>query len=305
MKQYYKIEEPDERKAWESFVQYWDRDLEDRMTGTARALSKIADLRFVGLTGPTCSGKTTAANLLTDYLEHHGHHVHVISLDDFYYDKSYLKRRADLNPDIEIDYDSEDTIDVDLFAQKLESLMRGDPTEMPRFDFPSGLRVKGELIDPDPTDVFLIEGIQVLYPRIDKILRRATYRCIYICPESAIEIGCSMFLPNEIRLMRRLVRDYRFRASSPEFTFYLWQSVRANEEKNIVPYAGKCDFFIDSTMPYEIGMLKPHLEKIFSQMPRENEYWKSAQEILERIRSLQDVSDSFITENSLYKEFIR
>ena len=305
MKQFYKVEELATEKEWEAFVRYWDKDLEARMINAARRLSRIEGLRFIGLTGPTCSGKTTAAERLTDYMERHGHRVHVISLDDFYFDKSYLIQRANDDPDIEIDYDSEETIDVDLFAEKLNSLMRGEPTHMPRFDFPSGLRVDGERIDPEPTDVFLVEGIQVLYPKIDAILRRATYRCIYISPESAIEIGGSMYLPNEIRLMRRLVRDYRFRASTPEFTFYLWQSVRANEEKNILPNAANCDLFIDSTMPYEIGMLKPHLEKIFAEMSRKNEYWKSAWEILQRSRTLHEISDSYITENSLYKEFIR
>lgn len=304
MKQFYKIEEIQTQEKWKNFVAYWDADLEMRMENTARTISKIPNLRFLGLTGPTCSGKTTAAKKLTDYLEKHGHRVHVISLDDFYYDKTYLQRRADNDPNIEIDYDSEETIDIDLFSEKIESLMRNDPTDLPRFDFPSGLRVKGETIDPDPTDVFLVEGIQVLYPKINTILRRATYRNIYIFPESAIEIGGEMFVPNEIRLMRRLVRDYHFRASKPEFTFYLWQSVRANEEKNIFPYATTCDYFIDSTMPYEIGMLKPYLENIFSEMPHENVFWKDAENILNKIRSIAPVSGDYISKNSLYKEFI-
>lgn len=304
MKQFYKVGQFASQEERKRFVQYWDHDLETHMENTARMISKIPNLRFLGLTGPTCSGKTTAAKKLTDYLEKHGHRVHVISLDDFYYEKSYLKQRADADPNIEIDYDSEETIDMDLFSNKIASLMENKLTELPRFDFPSGLRVKGEVIAPDPTDVFLVEGIQVLYPKVNAILRRATYRNIYIFPESAIEIGGQYFVPNEIRLMRRLVRDYHFRASEPEFTFYLWQSVRANEEKNIFPYAQSCDYFIDSTMPYEIGMLKPYLERIFEGMPRDNEFWKDAEEILKKLSSIQPVDAAYITENSLYKEFI-
>ncbi|MBQ9759892.1 MAG: hypothetical protein IJW16_00930 [Clostridia bacterium] len=304
MKQFYKVKNLKSQDEARKFVTYWDLDLEERMINTARAISKIRDLRFLGLTGPTCSGKTTAAKKLTDYLERHGHRVHVISLDDFYFEKEYLQDRADADPNIEIDYDSEDTIDMGLFAEKIESLMRNDPTELPRFDFKSGLRVKGETIDPDPSDVFLVEGIQVLYPRVNEILRRATYRNIYIYPESAIEIAGQMFVPNEIRLMRRLVRDYHFRASVPEFTFYLWQSVRANEEKSIFPYADSCDYFIDSTMPYEIGMLKPYLEDILAKMSRENAFWKDAEALLDKLGEIKPVSGAYITENSLYKEFI-
>ena len=113
-----------------------------------------------------------------------------------------------------------------------------------------------------------------------------------------------MYLPNEIRLMRRLVRDYRFRASTPEFTFYLWQSVRANEEKSIFPYADRCDYFIDSTMPYEIGMLKPYLQTIFARIPKENAFWSDAEKILKKIDAIEEISSDYITENSLYKEFI-
>lgn len=304
MKQFYKVGSFQTEEESKKFVQYWDHELEAHMENTARTVSKIPNLRFLGLTGPTCSGKTTAAKKLTDYLQKHGRRVHVISLDDFYYDKEYLQKRADIDPDIEIDYDSEETIDMTLLAEKITSLMNNEPTDLPRFDFLSGLRVKGETIDPESEDVFLVEGIQVLYPKVDAILRRATYRNIYIFPESAIEIGGELFVPNEIRLMRRLVRDYHFRASAPEFTFYLWQSVRANEEKSIFPYAAQCDFFIDSTMPYEIGMLKPYLQNILAKMPKDNVFWNDAEKMLKKIETIESVSSDYIIENSLYKEFI-
>lgn len=304
MKQFYTVKNHSNEVEAEQFVKYWDHDLATHMRNTARMISKIPTLRFLALTGPTCSGKTTAAKKLTDYLESHGHRVHVISLDDFYYEKSYLQERADADPDIEIDYDSEETIDVELFAEKVASLMKNERTELPRFDFVSGLRIKGEVIDPDPTDIFLVEGIQVLYPRVNAILRSATYKNIYICATSAIEIEGEIFLPNEIRLMRRLVRDYHFRASKPEFTLYLWQSVRANEEKNIFPYAAQCDYFIDSTMPYEIGMLKPYLEDIFADMPHDDKFWPQAEVILKKLRAIAPVRSDYITHDSLYKEFI-
>lgn len=304
MKQFYKVGSFQTQEELKKFVQYWDHNLEWHMENTARTVSKIPNLRFLGLTGPTCSGKTTTAKKLTDYLEKHGRRVHVISLDDFYYEKDYLQQRADEDPDIEIDYDSEETIDIALFEEKITSLMNNAPTELPRFDFPSGLRIKGETVNPKPEDIFLVEGIQVLYPKVNAILRRATYKNIYIFPESAIEIRGEIFIPNEIRLMRRLVRDYHFRASTPEFTFYLWQSVRANEEKNIFPHVKNCDYFIDSTMPYEIGMLKPYLEEIFAKMPKDNVYWKDAKQILKKIASIEPVPSDYIIENSLYKEFI-
>ncbi len=281
-----------------------DRYLAEQMRITSRNIAKASDQRLIGLTGPTCSGKTTAARLFTDYMESHGHCVHVISVDDFYYDKDYLKKLADADPNIEIDYDSEDTIDANLLAEKTESLLACKPTRLPRFDFRSGMRVEGVTVTPRAGDLFLFEGIQILYPRVREILSGTAYHSIYICPTSSIAGAGDTFLPNEIRLMRRLVRDYRYRASDPAFTFYLWQSVRENEEKSIFPYADTCHEKIDSTMPYEIGMLKPYLEAILPQVSPEDRSYPQAQAILKKIESVQAVPSSLITDQSLYKEFI-
>ena len=262
-------------------------------------------MRIFGLTGPTCSGKTTAARKITKHLESQGFRVHVVSIDDFYFDKDYLQKRADDDPNIEIDYDSEDTIDIELLAEQTDRLLAGKNTYLPHFDFPSGKRTKGEYLIPQKEDVFLFEGIQILYPKVNAILNHSTsYRSIYICPTSAILIGEHSFLPNEIRFLRRLVRDYRHRATEPDFTFYLWKSVRENEEKNIFPYVGKCDASIDSTMPYEIGMLKPYLLPLLNSISKTSEFYSEAQAILQRIQTIQTVNDCYMTENSLYKEFI-
>ena len=241
---------------------------------------------------------------LTDYLERHGHRVHVVSIDDFYYDKEYLNRRAEEDPSIEIDYDSESTIDMDLLAEKAESLLACRTTVMPKFDFQTGKRIEGEKITPQAEDVFLFEGIQVLYPGVNRILDRPSYRSIYICPSSELEIDANTFVPNELRLMRRLVRDYYRRASKPDFTFYLWESVRANEEKSIFPNAHLCHEFIDSTMAYEVGMLKPYLQKILATVTKELPYYARAQEILKKIARVRTVPAEYMMPNSLYKEFI-
>jgi uridine kinase len=281
-----------------------DRNLEKRMEEVALQVLATEDLRLIGLTGPTCSGKTTTARLLTEVFEKHGKRVHVVSIDDFYYDKEVLNARADRDPDIEIDYDSEDTIDVELLAQKTADLLAGKETRMPRFDFHSGTRVEGLTVTPHPNDVFLFEGIQILYPKVDAILRAQCYSSIYICPTSSIEIGNEVFDSNELRLMRRLVRDYLYRSTNPEFTFYVWKSVRENEEKSIFPYAHSCNYFIDSTMPYEVGMLKPYLEKILAKVASNCEFYDEAQEILRQLLQIQPIPAGYMTPNSLYKEFI-
>lgn len=290
--------------AMRELVAKSDESLRLRMQEVADRIAADPNLHLIGLTGPTCSGKTTTARLLTEVLGAAGHHVHVISIDDFYYDKEYLKKRADLDPDIEIDYDSEDTIDIELLEEKTESLLAGKTTEMPRFDFPTGERVKGKTITPDPDDVFLFEGIQILYPKVDAILRSRDYRSIYIYPFSSVEIGREVFESDELRLLRRLVRDYLHRSTDPDFTFYVWESVRENEEKSIFPYADTCNYFIDSTMPYEVGMLKPYLEQILAPIPADSRSYEQAKEVLRQLEQVQPIPSEYIAPNSLYKEFI-
>ena len=263
-----------------------------------------ADLHFLGLTGPTCSGKTTTAEMLTDAFAMAGKQIHVISIDDFYYDKDYLQRMAEKKGLTGLDYDSEDTIDVALLEECVRSLRAQKRTVLPKFNFQTGMREEGEEILPSAKDIFLFEGIQVLYPRVDEILQGKGYRSIHIAPQSSVETGGEVFEPNEIRLMRRLVRDYRFRNSSPEFTLTLWQSVRENEERMIFPNVHRCDYRIDSTMPYEVGILKPFLESILRTIPKDAQCERLVQTILAELKNVQALSADLIPEKSLYKEFI-
>ena len=300
----YQVNLPKNDAELRAFVARCDAEFEARMDEVVVRIAETPGLKMVGLTGPTCSGKTTTARKLTECLKAHGHRVHVVSIDDFYYDKDVLHERAKADPDIEIDYDSEDTIDVELLREKTESLLSGAPTEMPRFNFQTGYREKGDTIAPEHDDVFLFEGIQVLYPKVASILNRGLYRSIYIAPLSEIEQGGEVFVPNRIRLLRRLVRDFRYRASDPEFTLYLWKSVRANEEKNIFPNKQLCHEFIDSTMPCELGMLKPYLEELLPSVGENNDFYHVAQTLLGTLEQIQTVPASYMAENSLYKEFI-
>ena len=104
--------------------------------------------------------------------------------------------------------------------------------------------------------------------------------------------------------MRRVVRDYLKRSTDPSFTLYLWQSVRENEDRHIFPYADRCDEFIDSTLPYEIGMLKPYLEVILAGIPREDPFFDEAMKMLRRLADVEPVPADYMLQNSLYKEFI-
>ncbi len=284
-------------------VRAGDAAFEGTLRMLAEEILSLQDVRLLGLTGPTCSGKTTAAAMLTKELEANGRAVHIISVDDFYHSKETLQRIASEKGREDPDYDSPDTIDLDFMRTCTLSLLSGRETAMPRFNFRTGQREQGTLLRPKAGDVFLFEGIQILYPQIDALLRQEGYFNFCVCPQTAIETGGERFLPNEIRLLRRLVRDMIYRAASPSFTFDIWESVRENEEKNIFPNIGSCNRTVDSTMPYEIGLLKPYLEK-FLREDRDESTRGEAKTILCRLQKVQTVSDRLVGSDSLYREFI-
>ena len=290
-----------------AFVHSCDKSFYNRLCDVCEQIVEN-DLSVIGLTGPSCSGKTTMANILTGRLEKNGKQVHVISLDDFFYEVDVLHRMSD---DGEIDYDSPDTIDIETLTETVDAIFRYGEVQLPRFDFLTGKREKGEKICAGPDDRFIFEGIQVLYPEVSRLLSKYdSYKCIYIAPKSEICVGGRVFKPNHIRLLRRLVRDFNFRGASADFSLYLWESVRKNEEKNIFPHIDKCDYFIDSTLGYDINMLAPYLERILS-MPHsgrgaisEAEYRQEADKILVEISDVVPMEKSYLSDGSLYREFI-
>ncbi len=281
-----------------------DLAFEASLMELANALSAEKELFLIGLTGPTCSGKTTAANMLTARFSQAGRTVHVVSVDDFYYEKNRLLKLSKESGKEGLDYDSEKTIDTAFLQECLLSLFSGKPTDLPHFNFYTGLREPGARVIPQKNDLFLLEGIQILYPSVNAILQGVAYKSIAILPQSGIAVGGHTFLPNEIRLLRRLVRDVIYRGSPASFTFSLWKNVRENEEKNIFPYLPTCNFTVDSTMPYEIGVLKPFLINLLAEMPKDDPFAETAKEILQSIQNVQPVNSAMISPNSLYREFI-
>ncbi len=260
--------------------------------------------RLCRLTGPTCSGKTTAANMIVQALAAKGKTAHIVSIDDFYHNSAYLQELSKKKGLSTVDYDSEDTIDHEALKDFLHEIFTSDTVHCPTFDFKTGKRENGRVLHIGADDIFIIEGIQVLYPGIAALMDEHGSMSIYIAPLTSVEAGGVTYAPNEIRLLRRLVRDYNFRDTAPEVTMAMWENVRKNEEKNIFPYVERCLYRIDSTMPYEIGVLRPYLERILSDIPGENRFRSRTEEIRRKISTAEVIPAELIGENSLYREFI-
>lgn len=270
---------------------------------TTRGRFHGQQVKAIALCGPTCAGKTTTARKLSKLLEENGKRVHTISIDDFYYDRALLKKRSKNG---EIDFDSPDTIDIKELSLTLNDIFDDDESvvEVPTYDFKTGTRGEPKLIPVDDKDIFIIEGIQVFYPEVYSLLKSFPTSTVYINTAKAIQSGGTTITGVDIRLFRRLVRDYYKRAASPEFTLELWRSVRQNENDNIFPYVSKANVNINSTMCYEIGMLKPYLCEILPLVPRESDFYYQAKDILELVHDFTPIDKSNLSPDSLYHEFL-
>ena len=275
----------------------------DRFYSIAEDICQRRALRIVRLFGPTCSGKTTAAEILIDLFERFGKKAHVISIDDFFYPREELLARSRKKGIDGIDYDSPDTIDLEMLREFTEEIFESSVVHCPIFDFKEGRCVGFRELSIDENDIFIFEGIQANYPNVISILSSHGSASIYIAPQSTVCAGGESFEPNELRLMRRLVRDYHFRGSKPEFTLMLWESVRENEEKNIFPYV-KSDYTVDSSMEYEIGVLKPYLRDIVEGMDKTDVRYGKAQKIIEKISHVEEIPRELILDGMLYCEFV-
>jgi uridine kinase len=260
-------------------------------------------IKVIAICGPSCAGKTTTAKKLTALLEQDGKRVHTISIDDFYYDRALLKSSAKNGV---IDFDSPGTIDTKEFALTLREIFDDyeNVVEVPTYDFKTGTRGEPRLIPVDDRDIFIVEGIQVFYPEIYSLLKSYPTTTVYINVMKGIKTGTTVFPAIEVRFLRRLVRDFYKREASPEFTYELWKTVLLNERANIFPYMSRAQIGLNSTVCYEIGMLKPYLEEILSLVPSNSIFYDESQEVLEKIEYFSPIDKSFLAPDSLYHEFV-
>lgn len=259
--------------------------------------------RILTLAGPSCSGKTTAAELLKKEFAAVGKHLHTVSIDDFYYDRDVLAARSRARGG-EIDYDSPSTVDIPLFAAVVQQITEAEYASVPRFSFREGRRTGMRQIRCTPNDAFLFEGIQAVYPALTCYLAGSPYAALFISVESAIEIGGAVFEPREIRFLRRLVRDFKFRNSDAAHTYMLWQSVLDNEDAHIYPHVTADMMRIDSTLAYELQVIAPFALEVLSALPADNAFAPRAATLRERLSAIEPIAADFVPRDSVFREFI-
>ena len=279
------------------YVELCEKEFSQKINDCANDLVQTEGLKFITLSGPTCSGKTTAAHILVDEMNRLGKQVGVISIDDFYLERRVLDSRGKL------DYDSVDTIDLELLKQVIDGLEDGERVRIPIYSFVTGERTGFREYDGSH-GITLFEGIQAIYPEIRALFNKDDTRSVYISVERGVSVNGIEVSARTLRLFRRLVRDFAKRSSSPEFTLKLWESVSANEDASILPYKDESDYKIDSLMGYEISVIKDPLFKLLDMIGPDSTYFDYVQNIKKFFDGAETLSTAYLPENSLYREFV-
>ena len=273
-----------------------------------KKIARIADQikkngrRIILIAGPSASGKTTFAQRLCIQLRVNGMRPLYMGTDD------YFVERSDMIPDEngKLNFEDLTAVDLDLFNSQMNDLLDGKTVDMPVFDFITGSKRYGTRITRAEKDQpIVIEGIHALNPELTKGIANNEKFRIYISPLTVLNLNDHNRVPlTDIRLIRRMARDIRSRGRSAEQTLEQWNSVRAGEEKNIFPFSSEADVLFNSTVIYEMAVLRPFVEEGLKAVKPGDEKYLEAQRILrllQCVRPLEDLSN--ISTNSIIREF--
>lgn len=258
--------------------------------------------RIVMLAGHSASGKTTTAKMIVEKLKIKGINAHVVSFDNFFLGRGL----APLLPNGFFDYESIEAMNVGMLQNCLSELIRDGETTLPLFDFVTGKQSPGAWhLKIDHDDVVVFEGIHALNPVITSHLPEEYLIKLFICVQrSFYEADREILMARDIRLIRRIVRDHKFRASTPENTLQMWTQVCRGEEEYINPYQGRADMSIDSNHCYEPCIYAGEAIPLLQTVQKDNAYYPLIANILEQLKKFTPLSIDNIPETSLLREFV-
>ena len=261
----------------------------------------IDSIRLICIAGPSSSGKTTFANRLRIELLSLGIRPIRISIDDYYKPKSEIP----LDEDGEVDLECLQALDTELFNFDMLRLINGEEVQLPRFDFKLGKRVPGRILKVDQNQPIIIEGIHALNDELTPDITKHQKFKIYIAPQAQICLDNHNPLSlTDLRLLRRIVRDNKFRKSSAEETISMWPSVRRGEFKWIYKNQEGADYVFNSLLPYELCVMKKHALPILTKIPNDSPYYIKANRLIKFLKYFVDIDDEVVPNNSLMREFI-
>ncbi|MDE6460738.1 MAG: nucleoside kinase [Paramuribaculum sp.] len=263
---------------------------------------KEGGAKVVLIAGPSSSGKTTftkrlAIQLMTNLIE-----PQLISLDDYFVDRHHTPK----DEDGEYDYESLYALNLELFNSHLNALLDGEEVELPYYNFATGTsEFRGNRIRLKPNSILLIEGIHGLNPELTKAVEQKMKYLVYVSALTTISIDDHNWIPTtDNRLLRRIIRDHKYRGASAADTIRRWPSVRRGEEKWIFPYQENADSTFNSSLLFELGVLKNEGEEVLRQVPKDVPEFGEASRLRKFLSYFASVSEKYVPSTSLLREFL-
>lgn len=275
-----------------------------------KKISSIADrifehrhnVRVILISGPSSSGKTTFAQRLSTQLRVNGLRPIALSLDNYFLSREDTPR----DDSGQYDFESLHALDLPLLSAHLSALVKGLEVETPIYDFVTGVRLsRGICMNLLPDEILVVEGIHALNPSLVPSLDRYQMFKIYVSALFQLNIDYYNRVPTtDVRLIRRLVRDDKFRGIKPERTLAQWDSVRRGENSNIFPFQEEADVMFNSSLLYELNALRPYAEHLLVSITPENPHYQTAEHLLALLSFFHPFDSSTVPFNSILREFL-
>ena len=275
---------------------------EKKLAKIAEEIASRKGMKLVLLAGPSSSGKTTSCKRLSIQLTVNGLKPLQISLDDYFVDRD--KTPKDENG--EFDFESIYALNLDLLNEQFNALFRGEEVELPKYDFPSGKSVKsGKMLKLEPNNVLVVEGIHALNPELTAHVPEEQIFRVYASALTTILLDNHNYIPTtDNRLLRRIIRDYKYRGVSAQETIRRWPSVRSGENKWIFPFQENADAMLNTAMLYELSVLKMQAEPLLQQVPENCEEFAEAYRLLKFLKYFKGIPYNNLPPTSLLREFL-
>ena len=268
-----------------------------------KIIARLDTSPIVLLSGPSGSGKTTTALKIEEELERRGMNSHTISLDNYF--KTLDPKTAPRTPEGDLDFESPECLDMELLDETFTRLSNGDQVIIPKFEFTRQMRndARGRPLKLEKNEIAIFEGIHALGPGIAGPHPEATKLYISAC-SNVLEGDALRFKGTWMRLTRRAVRDYNFRGTDVSSTLAMWANVRRGEKLYISPYKNTADIIVDSSLPYEVSVMKHYALPILKAVPQENQRRAELLDLIAAFDWFEAIDPALVAKNSLLREFI-
>lgn len=268
----------------------------------AENIKSNKNIKIVLISGPSSSGKTTTSKKLQLFLKGLGITPKTLSIDDYFVDRDKTPKKADGS----FDFESINAIKLDLFNKDLTKLLNGEKVKIPTYNFVLG---KGEYINEatclKENEILIIEGLHALNNDLTSSIDRKNKYKIYLSPLTVLNLdNHNRVKTSDIRLLRRIIRDNRTRGYNAKSVLDTWTSVREGEEKNVFPYQDEADIIFNTSLLYELGVLKMYVEPLLYVVDEKDECYKDAVRLLNLLKNIIAIPSDCIPKDSIIREFI-